>query len=90
MFAPIFVKLLEGIVWTFQNIIIPLSRLVFYIMIICLPLALISNLAGIIGVILFFIIFYYYVIGIIFVPPTGTVNIATIQPGLTAQPGVSV
>ena len=70
----VFTALLQVIVWTFQNILVPLGRLTFYLLIIAIFLALIANLAGLLGAIIFFIVFYYYVRGIIFVKPavTGT------------------
>jgi hypothetical protein len=58
--------------WLFTTIILPTARLVFYLTIICLFIALVVNLAGILGAILFFVVFYYYVVGVIFVPPTDT------------------
>ena len=65
----VFTLLIQAIVWTFQNVILPLTRLTFYLLIIAIGIALIGNLAGILGAIIFFIAFYYYVRGIIFVPP---------------------
>jgi hypothetical protein len=68
----VFTAVLQAIVWTFQNVLVPLGRLTFYLLIIAIFLALIANLAGILGAILFFIVFYYYVRGIIFVAPAGS------------------
>ena len=68
----VFTAVLQAVVWTFQTIIIPLSRLTFYLLIIAIALALVANLAGILGAIIFFIVFYYYVRGIIFVAPAGS------------------
>ncbi len=70
MFAIIFSKLIDACAWLFRVIIIPTARLVFYLTLICLFIALVVNLAGILGAILFFVVFYYYVVGVIFVPPT--------------------
>ncbi len=70
----VFVKVIDAIVWTFKNIIIPLTRLTFYLLIISLFMALIANLAGILGAIIFFIAFYYYVSGILFVEPIRSFN----------------
>jgi hypothetical protein len=69
----VFAKLLDTIVWFFQSVIMPTSRLVFYLLIIAMGIAIIANLAGILGAILFFIIFFYYVRGIIFVPPANVI-----------------
>ncbi len=71
----VFTALLQVIVWTFKSILVPLGRLTFYLLIIAIFLALIANLAGLLGAIIFFIVFYYYVRGIIFVKPaiSGTV-----------------
>ena len=65
----VFTAILQAIVWTFQNILIPLSRLTLYLLVIAIFLALLANLAGLFGAIIFFIVFYYYVRGIIFVKP---------------------
>jgi hypothetical protein len=65
----VFTAILQAIVWTFQTILIPLSRLTFYLLVIAIFLALIANLAGLLGAIIFFIVFYYYVRGILFVKP---------------------
>ena len=65
----VFTAILQAIVWTFQTILIPLARLTFYLLVIAIFLALIANLAGLLGAIIFFIVFYYYVRGIIFVKP---------------------
>ena len=65
----VFTALLQAIVWTFKSILIPLARLTFYLLVIAIFLALIANLAGLLGAIIFFIVFYYYVRGIIFVKP---------------------
>ena len=65
----VFTAILQAIVWTFQSILIPLARLTFYLLVIAIFLALIANLAGLLGAIIFFIVFYYYVRGIIFVKP---------------------
>jgi hypothetical protein len=70
----IFDSVLQGVVWTFQSILIPLSRLTFYLLIIAVFLAFIANLAGLLGAIIFFIVFYYYVRGIIFVKPASIAN----------------
>lgn len=70
----VFVKLIDAIVWTFKSIIIPLTRLTFYLLVIALFMALVANLAGILGAIIFFIAFYYYVSGILFVEPITTFN----------------
>ncbi len=65
----VFTAILQAVVWTFQTILIPLSRLTFYLLVIAIFLALIANLAGLLGAIIFFIVFYYYVRGILFVKP---------------------
>jgi hypothetical protein len=70
----VFVKVLDAIVWTFEKIIMPLTRLTFYLLVIALFMALIANLAGILGAIIFFIAFYYYVSGILFVEPIRSFN----------------
>jgi hypothetical protein len=86
-FIEAIIKFCEIIAWVFQKILIPMSRLVFYLVIICLAIALITNLAGILGVVIFFIIFYYYVVGIIFVPPSNPLTITAIVPGQVPVPG---
>jgi hypothetical protein len=65
----VFTAILQAVVWTFQTILIPLARLTFYLLVIAIFLALLANLAGLLGAIIFFIVFYYYVRGIIFVKP---------------------
>jgi hypothetical protein len=65
----VFAKLLDAFVWFVQSVVIPSSRLVFYLLVIGTGLAIVANLAGILGAILFFVIFFYYVRGIIFAPP---------------------
>ena len=75
MFAIIFSKLIDACAWLFSVVIIPMARLVFYLTIICLFIALVVNLAGILGAILFFVVFYYYVVGVIFVPPTEVITL---------------
>jgi hypothetical protein len=59
----------EVIVRIFQYFIIPVSKYIFYFMVICFALTLIGNLAGIFGFIVFIIVFYYYVKGILFIQP---------------------
>lgn len=87
MFAIIFAKLIDACYVLFKHIIIPMSRLVFYLTLICLFVALVVNLAGIIGAILFFVVFYYYVVGVIFVPPTDEMAMAmTINPTVPVPP----
>jgi hypothetical protein len=76
----IFSKLIDACYVLFQSVIIPMARLVFYLTIICFFVALVVNLAGILGAILFFVVFYYYVVGVIFVPPTDEIALAIAPP----------
>ncbi len=78
-------KMIDLCAWVFKHILKPTIRLVFYLTMICLFIALVVNLAGILGAILFFVIFYYYVVGVIFVPPTVEMTIP-INPPVGAPP----
>jgi hypothetical protein len=72
-------KGIEGTSFVIRKVIIPLAKLSLYIVLLCLAFSILSNLAGIIGLIVFMAIFYYYVKGIIFIQP---------NPGGTNQPSI--
>jgi hypothetical protein len=62
---------IKAIVYLVKKIIIPLIKFALYIMAICFVFCVISNLAGLFGLILFMVVFYYYVKGIIMIEPGG-------------------
>ncbi len=62
-------KGIEGVSFVATKVLIPLAKLSLYIVLLCLAFSIISNLAGILGLIIFMVIFYYYVKGIIFIEP---------------------
>jgi hypothetical protein len=73
-------KGIDGLKTAIVKAIIPLCKLSLYILLVCLAFSILSNLAGIIGLIIFMVVFYYYVKGIIFIQPNpGGVNQHSIQ-----------
>lgn len=63
--------LIKGVIYTATKIIIPLIKFMTYVMAVCFIFCVISNLAGLFGLIIFMFVFYYYVKGIIFIEPGG-------------------
>ena len=72
-------KGIEGVSFVATKVIIPLAKLSLYIVLLCLAFSIISNLAGILGLIIFMVIFYYYVKGIIFIEPNPGGNQPSMQ-----------
>ena len=62
---------IKGVIYVVVKIIIPLIKFSLYIMAICFVFCVISNLAGLFGLLLFMVVFYYYVKGIIMIEPGG-------------------
>ncbi len=62
---------IKAIIYVTKKIIIPLIKFSLYLMAICFVFCVISNLAGLFGLIIFMVVFYYYVKGIIMIEPGG-------------------
>jgi hypothetical protein len=67
----IFSYLIKGVIFATTQIMIPLIKIMTYVMAVCFVFCVISNLAGLFGLIIFMMIFYYYIKGIIFIEPGG-------------------
>jgi hypothetical protein len=63
--------LIKGVIFATKKIMIPLIKIMTYVMAVCFVFCVISNLAGLFGLIIFMMVFYYYVKGIIFIEPGG-------------------
>ncbi len=81
--------LIKGIIFTVTKLIIPLIKFMTYVMAVCFIFCVISNLAGLFGLIIFMMVFYYYVKGIIFIEPGGGGTGSPLQAINAMMPGTN-
>lgn len=81
--------LVKGVMYVTSKIVVPLIKFMTYIMAVCFVFCVVSNLAGLFGLILFMFIFYYYIKGIIFIEPGGGGTGSPLQAIGSMMPGTN-
>ncbi len=81
--------LVKGVMYVTSKIVVPLIKFMTYIMAVCFVFCVVSNLAGLFGLIIFMFIFYYYIKGIIFIEPGGGGTGSPLQAIGSMMPGTN-